>query len=162
MVYAFITFRSMEGYNLYDRAYRKFEKRSTRCCYRTFKCLFCGCCTKCKRNHQQLMSLYIGSTWPSPKPGIVPDNIYWENLSVGSFSLFLRRSISFIIGLAILVGAIGSILYLTTAKDLFDNEFKEPKECRPNITKEKAYLDHIAKKPKGFMHCFCNSEVVEK
>jgi hypothetical protein len=72
IIYAFITFRSMDGKELYRKSYARFDGWSE---YRK-KCLLrCGCCCPKLRDH--LKSLYIGGKWPKIDEAIMADNIIW-------------------------------------------------------------------------------------
>lgn len=60
VIYAFITFRSMDGFELYDKAYSPYSKLGDR-----LMILYCGCF--CKKERERLRNLYIGGKWPHPK-----------------------------------------------------------------------------------------------
>lgn len=106
-------------------------------------------------------SLMIGGRWPNPKSAILPDNIYWENLSVGPKSRMIRKFISFVISLAILLGAILGILYMTVADKEFKAEFVEPISCPDGVTKFEAVQDQMEELGNGLIHCFCKAELID-
>lgn len=122
MIYAFITFRSMEGVDIFMRSSKRFESKCKRGCVRV-----CGCC--CPKMSYHLRSLYVDDRWPNPKGAILPDNIFWENLSTGPISGCLRRSISTLFGTIILIGAIVCILGIASAAKSYDAENVTPESC---------------------------------
>ena len=139
-------------------SYEVFESKSTRCLY-----TICGCC--CSRSKYHLDSLYIGGRWPNPRSAILPDNIFWENLSVGSCSGFIRRSISKILGFVFLIGAITCILAIGFAAKKYDDEVQIPDTCPPvdEYTKEDVWTDHSEYgNIEGLVHCYCYNEVITK
>lgn len=157
MIYAFVTFRSMEGVEIFQRSYDTFNSKYKRALYTA-----CGCCCPAGRYH--LKSLYIDGRWPSPKNAILPDNIFWENLGVGPFSRCIRKNISTLLGTIILIGAIVCIIGIGSASKTFEAQQDAPESCpTTDITKEEARDDHydygdVA----GLVHCFCLKEISVK
>ena len=155
MVFTFLTFRSMEGVTLFERAYARHDNAFNRALTR-----MCGCC--CSKRKEQLESLYIGGCWPRPKTAILPDNIFWENLSVGPKQRAIRRGISFVIGFVILVASILGILSMEWANKELQGKFYEPESCSEpdKLSKEDAVNDYLGKEGLGLLHCFCYQKIV--
>lgn len=107
MVFAFVTFRSQEGLYLYlnaisdrggNNSFKRFCKRVGR--------------TLCCRSKTDLDTVKIDGKWPNPDISILPDNIFWENMSVGNVSRTVRAFFAFVVAFLILCASIAGILEL--------------------------------------------------
>lgn len=105
MVFAFITFRSMDGVALYNRSYNKWKNN------RWKRNLYSGVCSLCcSKNKRHIQSLLIDGRFPQIEEAVLPDNILWENFGVGRCSRWIRMIIAVIIGIVILFCSIGAII----------------------------------------------------
>ena len=73
MVYAFCTFRSMEGAELMLKAYQRYPRAGQRCCIKFWGYL--GLC--CVKDRERIKLREIDGAWPDPRRAIIPDNIQW-------------------------------------------------------------------------------------
>jgi hypothetical protein len=62
-VYAFIQFRSMDGYEIIEQAYEKYGNGRRRNCYKWTN-YFCRCCFK--KEAREIALREIDGTWPYP------------------------------------------------------------------------------------------------
>lgn len=152
-IYTFVTFRSLDGRDLFMRSYDTFKSR-----YLRYWVLACGCCCPKMRDH--LKSLYIGGKWPVIEDAIDADNICWDNLSVSERSKRIRIRITNFIGVLALILSLIILIGLNSRSLELKSNFKTPVSCPEKISKDQAYEDHnIPDKAAqlGLMHCYCNN-----
>lgn len=126
IVYAFISFRSMDGVKLFNRAYEEDKSFMSKVKH------WCNVIT-CRKDHHD--GRLIGGVWPYPREPVRPDNIYWRHISTSENSRKARRALAMFIGFVLLWVSVFSILYVQVAEKELGSEYKIPKKCPPKVTK---------------------------
>lgn len=133
IVYAFVSFRSMDGVKLFNAAY----KEDTGFCSKVKH--YCSVITCRKEKHDGRL---IGGVWPHPREPVRPDNIYWRHISVSDNSRKARRALAIFIGFIMLWVSVFSILSVQVAEKELGTTYKIPKKCPPKVTMASAYNDN--------------------
>ena len=157
ILYAFITFRSMEGLeNMLDSFNYTWKHR---CCIKFWN--RCGCFRK---QAEKIKIREFDGHWPYPEVAILPDNIQWQNIGVGNFSRNIRWFIVQVIVAVVVVSAFMGILWAKTAGEEYKSDFKINDECPEVVTKAAALSDQRQppSNQEGLMHCFCFDKVINQ
>lgn len=154
--FAYIVFRSMEGVNYIDDAYRIGKCR--RCCI-----LKCSCCYD-KKVVESVKSKHFFGAWPEISVAEDPDNIKWTNLGYTKRQRAFRVCILWLLAVVLIILSLTGIVimkdYTTELKKKFNQEIVCPKE----VEKEDAWFDQALSDQEhrnGLMHCFCKSELIK-
>jgi len=161
IVYTFITFRSMDGVEMIEEAYRYSY------CER-FWLHACQCI--CREKHARLKSRYIGGRWPAPEPAILPENILWQNMAYSRANLACRR---LLVALVIIAALILSFWAITTVQGLKNETTGKPGEetvklapkCPPaGVARQTAFDDQQLPPAlqQGLMGCYCFDRIVKQ
>ena len=104
----------------------------------------------------------VDGRWPTPKEAELPDNILWQNMGYSRFNQLIRKSIVWLIAIALTICAFVGILYFKNLAIQSKGEFKAPQDC-PEYTMKDALVDQHLEKAlrQGKMHCFCFDKMKE-
>lgn len=146
--YAYVVFRSMEAM---EKVMKAFEISCWRRC-------FLRCCSSCKsKEYKMMQETYFNGQWLTVDFSGLPEEIQWQHIKYSNCSRCLRKLITTLVAVALIVLGIIGITYLQNKLSTLSHDFKVDIECPSKTNKISAYVDQ--QKPAnmrlGLMHCFC-------
>ena len=132
--YAYITFRSMDGFELIENSYKKYSNTHKRRFYKFCSCIY-------KKQAREIALREIDGEWPYPSRARQPDNILWKNMGTGRLNQIIRSLITILIAIFVTALAFVGIIYFNLISKNLNDNFKIIDTCPSELTKLEAIQD---------------------